>query len=344
MTSTGLTRRHFAAGGALLVTGCASHVSLTSPQPAATPATLTKVRVKVFPGSQNLPLLAGLQKGFFRKHGLDVDLQFTKTSVELRDDLARGAFQIVHTAVDNAAAMKDVAGHDVVIFMGGDNSMNEFFVQPDIASLQQVRGRMVAVDAPNTAYALQAKKILLQAGIKPNEYQLKLVGGTFQRVKAMIDDKSNSATMLNPPFTVQARAAGLRSLGRVSDLLGPYQGTGAIAMRAWAGANGPVLERYIAAYIESLRWATAPANRQEATDMLAKELKLTPAVAAQTYTAIQDPVNGLVRDAHFDAKGFDNVLKLRHELEARPGAPVPDPARYVDMRWYNAALAQVGRG
>ena len=341
MTSTGLTRRHVAAAGALLVTGCASHVPLTSP-PA--PATMTQLHVKVFPGSQNLPLLAGLQKGFFHQHGLDVDLQFTKTSVELRDDLARGAFQIVHTAVDNAAAMKDVAGHDVVIFMGGDNSMNEFFVQPDITSLQQVRGRTVAVDAPNTAYALQAKMILLKAGIKPSEYQLKLVGGTFQRVKAMIDDKSNAATMLNPPFSVQAKAAGLRSLGRVSDLLGPYQGSGAFAMRAWAQANCPVLERYCAAYIESVRWATAPANRQEATGLLATELKLTPEVAAQTYAALTDPVNGLVRDARFDAKGFDNVLKIRHELEAKPGTPLPNPSRYVDMRWYDAALARVGRG
>jgi hypothetical protein len=35
---------------------------------------------------------------------------------------------------------------------------------------------------------------------------------------------------------------------------------------------------------------------------------------------------------------------MRHELEAKPGAAVPDPGRYLDLRWYNAALAQVGRG
>lgn len=339
MTPTGLTRRQLAAAGALLVTGCATHVPLASPPPPP----MAKLRVKVFPGSQNLPLFAGLQKGFFKKHGLDVDLQFTKTSPELRDGLARGEFEIAHSAVDNAAAMKDVAGHDVVIFLGGDNSMNELFVQPDITSIQQLRGRTLAVDAPNTAYALQAKKILLQAGVKPNEYKLKMAGGTFQRVKAMIDDKSNTATMLFPPFSVQAKAAGLRSLGRVSDLLGPYQGSGAYALRTWANANGPLLERYCAAYIESVRWVTAPSNRQEATEMLAKESKLTPAVALQTYAALIDPVNGLTRDARFDARGFENVLKLRHELEAKPGAPVPDPTRYVDMRWYNAALAQAGR-
>jgi ABC-type nitrate/sulfonate/bicarbonate transport system substrate-binding protein len=341
MAIPGPSRRQFgAAAGALLVAGCASHVSLSSPP--APPPPAAKLRVKLFPGSQNLPLLAAAQKGFFRKHGLDVELLYTRTSTELRDGLAHGEFQIAHSAVDNAVAMKDVAGHDIVLFLGGDNSMNELFVQPDIAGIAQIRGRALAVDAPNTAYALQARKILLQAGLKPGEYTLRPVGGTFQRVKAMIDDRSNAATMLNPPFSVQAKAAGLRSLGRVSDLLGPYQGTGAFAMRAWAVANGALVERYCAAYIEAVRWSTAPANRAEATAMLAKELKLTPDVAAQTYTALIDPRNGLIRDARFDDRGFENVLKLRHELEARPGAPVPDPRRYVDLRWYRAALARVG--
>src|SRR4051812_12324787 len=119
MTSTRLTRREIgAAAGALLMTGCASHVPLTSAPP---PAPMAKLRVKVFPGSQNLALFTALQHGFFKKHGLDVDLQYTQNSIELRDDVAKGTFQIAHSAVDNAVAMKDVAGHDIVIFMGGDN-------------------------------------------------------------------------------------------------------------------------------------------------------------------------------------------------------------------------------
>jgi ABC-type nitrate/sulfonate/bicarbonate transport system substrate-binding protein len=313
-----------------LATGCAS----------TAPPTPAKLRVKVFPGAQNLPLYAALGQGQFARRGLEVELLFTLNSVELRDDLARGAVQIVHTAVDNAVAMREVAGHDIVIFMGGDDSFNELFVQPDIASVEQLRGKTLAVDAPDTAYALQARKILLDRGLKPGDYRLNVVGGTFQRIKAMQDDRSNTASMLNPPFSLQAKDAGLKSLGSVSQLIGPYQASGGFAMRAWAHASGEVLERYIAAYVEALRWSVDPANREACVAMLMERLKLARSLAERTYAVVVDPLHGFARDARFDDAGFANVLKLRAELEGRGTVLRAD--RYVDLSWYDKAMRRLG--
>jgi len=64
-----------------------------------------KLRVKVFPGAQNLPLFAGIAKGFFAKRGITVDLLSTANSTELRDGLANGDIEVAHAAVDNAVAM-----------------------------------------------------------------------------------------------------------------------------------------------------------------------------------------------------------------------------------------------
>lgn len=44
-----------------------------------------RIRVKVFPGAQNLPLFAGVAKGMFAKRGIAVELLFTVNSTELRD-------------------------------------------------------------------------------------------------------------------------------------------------------------------------------------------------------------------------------------------------------------------
>src|SRR5215212_2041795 len=148
----------------------------------------TAVRTKVFPGAQALPLIAGVQQGIFERHGIKLDLLFTANSQELRDGLASGEFQVAHSAVDNAVAMVEMAKHDVVIVTGGDSSMNEFFVQPEIKSIADLKGRTVIVDAPNTAYALQAKKILHMNGLKDSDYTLKEVGGTMFRYKAMRED------------------------------------------------------------------------------------------------------------------------------------------------------------
>ena len=302
----------------------------------------TTLRVKVFPGAQNLPLYAGLDKGLFMGRGLKVNLQFTSNSTELREGLAAGAFDIAHGAVDNAVAMAEMAGQDVVIVMGGDSSMNEFFVQPEIRSVSDLKGRTLIVDAPNTAYALQAKKILLNHGLKPDQdYTVKPVGATPLRAKAMLENKDNAATILNPPFSIQAAAQGLKSLGRVVDLIGPYQATGAFVMRAWAKSNAEALERYLAAYLEALQWALTPANREAAAALLVKWLKLPEKIAETTYALLADPRFGLVPDAQFDLAGFNNMLALRAEIEGQWGGKAPSPERYIDLSYYERALSLI---
>jgi hypothetical protein len=47
----------------------------------------------------------------------------------------------------------------------------------------------------------------------------------------MRENKEHAASMLNPPFSVDAAASGLKSLGRAVDLIGPYQATGAFVLR-----------------------------------------------------------------------------------------------------------------
>lgn len=302
-----------------------------------------KVRVKVFPGAQNLPHYAGLAKGFFAKRMVAVELLFTQNSVELRDGLSGGDIDVAHAAVDNAVAMVELAGKDAAIVMGGDSSMNELFVQANVASVADLRGRTVIVDAPNTAYALQVKKILLNAGLKAGDYVVKPVGGGLFRARAMKENRDNAASILNPPFSFAAQRDGLKSLGRTIDLLGPYQATGAFVMRPWARANAATLERYLAAYIEATRWVRDSANRDECVRMLAERLKLEPDIAARTYEALMDPAFGLSPDAKLDVEGFRNVLALRAEVEGQWGGKPPAPERYLEPAYYERAMALLGR-
>ncbi len=302
----------------------------------------TPLRVSVFPGVQNLPIFVGQDRGIFARHDLAVALQTTPNSPTQRAGLAAGTFEIAHAAVDNAVAMVELAKKDAVVVMGGDNSMQEIFAQPGTASLADLRGKTVIVDAPNTAYALIVKKALLDAGLAAGrDYTLKPTGGTFQRLGFMKEHRDYAATMLNPPYSIMAVRDGLVSLGTAGKLIGPYQGTGAFVMRAWAQANGPVLERYIAAYVESLRWMLVPANRGEAVALLARHLKLPADVAGATFD--QAVAGGLARDARLDMDGFRNALGIRAATEGQWGGHPPAPDRYVDLSWYGRALATLGR-
>jgi ABC-type nitrate/sulfonate/bicarbonate transport system substrate-binding protein len=308
---------------------------------AAGAADLATVRVNSFPNAKALPLHAGVAGGIFAKHGLALQLSFTENSMKQREGLAAGEFDIVHSAVDNAVAMVEAAGKDVVIVTGGDSGMNEFFVQAYVGSFADLRGRKLVVDAPNTAYAIQAKKILLKHGLKDGtDYTVVPVGRGELRLKAMAENRDYAAAILNLPFSIQAEQLGMKSLGNTVDILGPYQANGAFALRAWVESNGPLLERYIAAYVESLRWVRRPENRAECVAILMDKLRIDRDVAERTYRLLVDPVRGFTPDAAFGAEGFRNLLSLRAEIE---GGRAAQPEKYLDLSYYRRAIGTLAK-
>jgi ABC-type nitrate/sulfonate/bicarbonate transport system substrate-binding protein len=302
----------------------------------------TPLKVKMFPGAQSLPVLAAVQENFFLRQGLQVEVLFTVNSEEQRKGLAAGEFEIAQAAVDNAVAMVELAGEDVVIVTGGDSSMNELFVQPEIATVKDLKGHTLLVDAPNTAYALQLKKILLMNGLKENaDYKVFPIGGTGLRLKGMRENRDYKAAMLNLPFSLDAKSAGLKSLGRAVDLIGPYQANGTFVLRKWGESHRDLLERYIAGLIEGTRWSLAKRNKAAAVKILSGRLKVSPEVAAKTWEMMRDPKFGIAKDARFDMKGFRSVLALRAEIEGSWGGSAPAPERYVDLGYYKKALERV---
>jgi ABC-type nitrate/sulfonate/bicarbonate transport system substrate-binding protein len=306
----------------------------------ASAAELTPLRINSFPNAKALPLQVGILKGFFERRGLKAELELTESSKAQRDGLAAGKFQIAQSAIDNAVAMIEGAREDVVILSGGDSGMNEFFVQAGINSFAELRQHVILVDAPDTAYALQVKKLLAQHGVAPGDYTFKPAGAGVFRLKGMLEDKANAAAILNLPFTVQAAQAGMKSLGRTIDLLGPYQAAGGFALRAFAEQNRDTVERYLAAYVESLRWIRDPANRAQAVGLLVSEQKLAREIAERTYEQLIDPAFGFTPDARFDRQGFRNMMALRAEVE---GKTTNAPERYLDFSYYDAAMKLVGR-
>ncbi|MGC2045920.1 MAG: ABC transporter substrate-binding protein, partial [Pseudolabrys sp.] len=232
------------------------------------------VLVNVFPGPQHLALYVAKEKGLFEKRGLSVDVQFTPTSKAQRDALADGSVQIAQAAVDNAVAMVEGAKKDVVIVSGGSNGMLSLFVRPEIKTYDDIRGKAVVVDAPDTAYALVLYKMLALKGIKRSDYDIFQGGDCMRRLNGIRNDPKNAAVLLNFPCTVLAEREGYPNWGSAAEALGAYQADGAFVMREWAQKNGETLVNYLQAIVEALRWASRPENRAETAAIVAKYLKV----------------------------------------------------------------------
>jgi ABC-type nitrate/sulfonate/bicarbonate transport system substrate-binding protein len=300
---------------------------------------MVEVKICAYPTAKSLPLFVGIERGIFARFGIEASVHFTDNSRAQRDSLATGATDIVHLAVDNALSMVDDDGQDVVIVTGGDSGMNELFVQPGITTIADLRGKRLVVDAPDTAYALQAIKILANHGLVAGcDYAIDAVGRGELRLKAMAESHDAAAAVLNPPYSFKAEDMGLVSLGNTADLFGPYQASGAFVRRPWANANRATLERYLAGYILSLRWVLESANRNLCIAMLSERLDLTAQTAARSYAALVDPRLAFTPDAALDNAGMENTIALRRETVGSGTHAARQAPGYTDPSFHAAAV------
>ena len=304
---------------------------------AAAAANAQDLRVNIFPGSQYLAVYAALEKGFYARQGLRIDLQFTPNSQAQREGVAAGRFEIAHSGVDNAVALADSGKADVAIVAGGGNGMNELIVRPEIGGYADLKGKTMVVDAPDTAYALLLYKMLSLKGLQKGDYAVLPAGNCQARLEKMRADAKNAAAMLNLPCIVIARNEGFRSFARAVDVVGPYQADGIWVLRSWSAANSDTVVKYLRAIIEARRWADQPENRKELVAMIAKYLKSDPAVEEKAVELVFGANGGLAKDARFDLEGFRTTLRLRAEFVGQP-APA-DAGRYLDLSLYERALA-----
>lgn len=305
---------------------------------------MTPLSVIVFPGGFNWPLFVAQDTGLFAAHGLSVTVTPTPNSIFQLTGLIRGDFDIAMTAIDNVIAYQAGQGAapldrmpDAFAFMGADTGFLSLIVQRDVAGFGDLRGKTLSVDAMTTGYAFVLYEMLRLNGLGPDDYARDPAGGMIQRYTALTAGR-HAGTLVSTPYDVLAEAAGLRCLASARAVLPPYQGNVGAACRSWAAANGATLVAYIKAYVAALDWLFDPANRAAAIAILCRNVATMTAPLAEASAArLLHPTEGFARRAALDLAGVGTVLALR-QRHARLLEAFVDPARYVDLGWYDQAL------
>ncbi len=303
---------------------------------------MDRVRVNVFAGLANIPLLAGLSQGFFAAEELAVEIQPTPSSQAQRAALLEGEAEIAHASFDDVVAGVEDAGADFAACMGGDGGFQAFYARPPVKSLHELRGRIVAVDDPDTGYALVLRAMLRRAGLREAGYVLRPVGSTDRRFVAIQRDADLAAAMFAPPYSVMVEDLGWNRIGSTPELLGPYQGTVGFCRRAWLGRSRDVLIRYVRAYLRGLRWALEPHHRPAVTREVMTSLRIPPDLAQRAVAAAFED-GGLAPDAAFDRPGLRGVLAIRAEICGQWAGSPPPPDAYLEPGPHQEALASLPR-
>lgn len=274
-------------------------------------------------------LIVARVKGLFAANGLEVDIMVTPNSTDQMRGLSHGSWQIVSTAFDNVLGWSGREGAEIVaIAQVAQGITLPVYVRPEITSWEELRGKPLAVDAVDTAYALVLRRILLAHGLEMDrgDYTLLPKGATGQRLESMTGGET-FAGVLNPPWDAKANAAGMKRFADQREILPDYPGGVFALNRQWADENRDTVVNYLAAWDEGLRWARDEKNRDEVIKLISEAEKMDEKSAANR-------LRQLPTDGRLNLAGLQSVLDLRVQFGLTPPMG-KDLVKYYDESFHN---------
>ena len=258
-------------------------------------------------------LAVGRAKEFFAADGLDVDVMVTPNSTEQMRGLGKNSWQIVSTAFDNVIGWSGREGAEIIALAKVSQGVRlPVYVRPEIKTWDDLRGKALAVDAVDTAFALVLRRVLFAHGLEMDrgDYSLIAKGTTGFRLDSMIKGEA-FAGVLNAPWDNKATAAGMVRFADHREVLPDYPGGVFAVGRKWAAENRPLLRQFLRAWNRALSFALDEKNRAEALAIVAAAEKLDDKAAARKLAQL--PKSGTL-----NLPGLQSVLDLRVMFNLTP--------------------------
>jgi ABC-type nitrate/sulfonate/bicarbonate transport system substrate-binding protein len=289
------------------------------------------LRVNVF--NEDAALMVARARGQFAASGLEVEVMVTPNSTDQMRGLGKGSWQIVSTAFDNVLGWSGREGTEIVAIAQVSQGITlPVYVRPEIERWSDLRGKKLAVDAVDTAYALVLRRIILEHGLdlERGDYELIPLGTTGARLESMTRGET-FAGVLNSPWDKKAEAEGHKRFADHREVLPDYPGGVFATARKWAGENRQPLVRFLRTWNDALRWCHDDKNRSDALKIIAGAEKADEAGAARKLAQLPE-------DGHLNLPGLRTVLDLRVRFGLTPPMG-QELARYFDASFYQAAVA-----
>jgi ABC-type nitrate/sulfonate/bicarbonate transport system substrate-binding protein len=288
-----------------------------------------RVRVNVFNVDAALTVARGRE--LFPANGIEVDVMVTPNSTDQMGGLGKGSWQIVSTAFDNVLGWSGREGAEIVaIAQVSQGIILPVYVRPEIKTWDDLRGKLLAVDAVDTAYALVLRRVLLAHGLEMERGDYKLIakGTTGYRLDSMTQGET-FAGVLNSPWDAKAAAAGMAKIADHREVLPDYPGGVFAVNRKWVSENHALLVKFLRVWNQALGWAHDDGNRDEAIKLIAAEEKLDDKGAARKLAQL--PASG-----ELNVGGLQSVLDLRVQFGLTPPMG-KDLTKYYDEIFYRDA-------
>jgi len=225
-----------------------------------------------------LPFQVALEKGFYKKHGFNVQPVLMRAQAAIPALLSGDIDYDTHFG---SLVRGAVSGLDArVIFSTAEKQMFSFVVQPEIKTVADLKGKLVGISSFGGTQHLVTVGVLKAVGINPDK-DVKVINTGNEAVRVqMLKAKQIHAAMINPPMSVMRKNEGYRLLLHAADYLDlPLTGLGATTKKL--KQNPEQVKRLLRALYEALQFVRT--NRKETVEVFARWLNMDMPTAEDTY-------------------------------------------------------------
>jgi ABC-type nitrate/sulfonate/bicarbonate transport system substrate-binding protein len=227
-----------------------------------------------------LPHVLAQQKGFFREEGLDVELPVLRSNL-VTAGLASGEADYSGTF---GPAVRDVLAGMPFRVVGAvvDKSTRWVMAAPEVQSMEQLRGKAIAVSTIGSGPYNSGVLALEHFGIDPYSEVTWLAAGTPAERLLAVQQGAALASIFSASEVPRAEALGLARLLRLEDVV-PLPESGIATTETKLASQQPQVKRVLRAMVRALQYTKA--NREGSLPVFMQFLSITREEAAEAYDA-----------------------------------------------------------
>jgi ABC-type nitrate/sulfonate/bicarbonate transport system substrate-binding protein len=268
--------------------------------------------VRIAHGAFNEKILAlwiGVEQGFFRKQGVNVEVINIRSGPQTMAAIASGDIQIAYT-IPGTVLSAAAAGMDAVFFGGIVNRADgDFVVAPSINRPEELRGRKLGVQSIGGGVWSLAMLALEHLGLEPNrdKIMVMVLGDQPILTQAMATGKIDAA-YLGYTFSTLLKEKGFRVMLDIGKAPIPYQGLALAARRSYVQQNSAIIDAVLRGTLEGVAFIQKPANRDVVLKSLTRHLRLASVKEAESGYEVLQWLYSF--DIHPNLRGIQNMQRL----------------------------------
>jgi len=284
------------------------------------------------PSIQILPMMVAAERGFYKREGLELELVFVRGAATAVQALLANQIHFIFSIGPQMPAVWE--GNDIMILAQQVGRPTfSMVVTPDIQKIADLKGKKIGVTFGGST-AAGTKALLELNKINPDK-DVEYIGlpGNEPKIAAMKQGIISGA-LLAPPADYLAMKSGLKRLVSLADIFKDTAFTGLAANSRTIKDNPQMVRRMVRAIVRSVLHTRD--NPEDAVAVAMKRLGLDRDAAQDAYQMIKDALVPVPTE-----KGVE--LMAQWQAIALNIKPKRKPAEYMDLRFVNEAMAELGQ-